>query len=135
MSMAKSELKAGARKNRARTRLPKRIAGMKVPKALRKSGAKASTWLTSSTGREILAAGMVAAAATMTNKKARAAVNESARDAVSSAGRIGQALAETAADMMRRTVGGNQRDRSEEAGSGTGQAIKRSRKPAQPSTH
>jgi hypothetical protein len=99
--------KADKKKAGTRSKLPKRIAGTKVPKALRKSGARAMKWAMSSTGREILGGLLVAAAATITsNKKARGVVGEGAKDAASGASRVGQALAGAAVEVVRRAVGG-----------------------------
>lgn len=131
--MARSDTKSAGAKKAGRIKLPKRIAGMKVPRALRKSGAKATEWVTSSTGREILAAALVAAAAALASRKVREAVSEGAKDAASGAGRMGQAVADAAADVMRRPSGGDQG----EASSTKRQATKRGRsRPGQPTfTH
>jgi hypothetical protein len=100
MTMAKEKKKAGSR-----SKLPKWIAGAKVPKALRKSGAHAMTWAASPTGREVLGGLLVAAALVAGSKKGRSTVKGSAKEAASAASRVGYALADAAAEVVRRAAG------------------------------
>jgi hypothetical protein len=124
--MAKSGKKTGGRKTSKRSMLPKRIAGTKVPKALRKSGEQALQWAASPTGREILGGLLVAAAtALVRSKKAREAVSEGAKDAVGGAGRMGQAIAGAAAEVVRRTIGPDRESASTDAAPSQRGAAKR----------
>lgn len=101
--------KKNSGKNSAQSKLPKRIAGMKVPKALRRSSGRAAQWAASPIGREILGATLVAAASAIAgSKKARGAIKEGAKDAASGASRVGQALADAAVEVVRRAVPGDE---------------------------
>jgi hypothetical protein len=92
----------------SRGKLPKWIAGAKVPKALRKSGAQAMTWAASPTGREVLGGLLVAAAALVAGSKTgRSTVKGSAKEAASAASRVGYALADAAAEVVRRAAAGS----------------------------
>jgi hypothetical protein len=94
-------------KKKGQGKLPKRIGGMKVPKSLRQSGGRAAAWLATPTGRGVLASALVGAAALLAgDKTVRRAVKGSARNAASGAGRIGEVIADTATDLMRRMAGG-----------------------------
>lgn len=106
-----------AKKSKKGVKLPKRIAGVKVPKALRRSGGQAIAWLSSPSAREIMASVLVAAAAGLaSNKKIRRAAKSGAEDAASGASRIGEAIADAATAIMRRAAGGGKTDATPPAG-------------------
>jgi hypothetical protein len=57
-----------AKKKKKAARLPKRIAGVKIPKAVRKSGGALLGQVNTPLGRELIAAGLVAAGAALAKK-------------------------------------------------------------------
>ena len=61
MTKGKSKSKAKAKSKKDETKLPKKVAGVKVPKAVRESGSLA-TLFNSALGREILADALIAGA-------------------------------------------------------------------------
>lgn len=85
-------------------KLPKKIAGVKVPKTLRKSAPVIGGLLKSNAGREAVAAGLVAMAGalagTKKGRKVTADAAEGAKDAATTAGGKIADLAETAASGM-----------------------------------
>lgn len=88
-------------------KLPKRIAGTKVPKQVRKSGLW-SGWVNSPLGRELIASALVAAAAAIVGDKgARQSKKASAGQAKGGSSRIAQAVADAAIDMVSRGLGGS----------------------------
>jgi hypothetical protein len=115
-------------KKKGQGKLPKRIAGMKVPKALRRSGGQAAAWLASPTGRGIMASALVGAATLLAgDKNVRRAVKGSAGSAASGASRIGEALADTATDLMRRMAGGGEGETKPSKPAGTSPSSGRGR--------
>lgn len=87
----------GSQKQAGRGKLPKRIAGTKVPKALRKSGI--ARWALSTEGREIIGSLLVAGATALMIGK-RGAISRRAKDAGPALQKTGQALAEGIADLV-----------------------------------
>lgn len=83
-------------------KLPKRIAGIKVPKALRKAAA-IGEFLNSPTGRVILAEVLMAAAAALKNHKPGSDPVGKAADAADRAGSEGKSAAK---DVVRSAAGG-----------------------------
>lgn len=83
-------------------KLPKKIAGIKVPKALRKSAA-IGEFLNSPTGRLILAEILMAAAAALRNYKP---VSEAVHKAADTAGKAGSEATSAAKDVVRSAAGG-----------------------------
>ena len=83
-------------KNADKVKVPKKVAGIKVPKALRKSGAL-DALVSSSIGREILAGAIVAAAA------AAASALRKHGPSVDDVGRAGKAVAGAGADAASAT--------------------------------
>lgn len=118
--MAKNKTKgdkSGARAGGKSGRIPKEIGGVKIPKTLRDSGKAALKLAQNPVAREMLAAGLVAAAGAVAgNERARKAAQQSGREAAdalgnvadaagTSAGKIGAALAEVAAAAAERFFG------------------------------
>lgn len=62
---------------------PKVIAGVKVPKELRKAGAAAKDFINGPIGSDLVSAALIAAAASLSKSKAGKAVGRSAQDAAS----------------------------------------------------
>jgi hypothetical protein len=83
-------------KNADKVKVPKKVAGIKVPKALRKSGAL-DALVSSSIGREILAGAIVAAAG------AAASALRKHGPSVDDVGRAGKAVAGAGADAASAT--------------------------------
>ncbi|TPG21032.1 hypothetical protein EAH87_06730 [Sphingomonas koreensis] len=72
-----------AKKRSKTTKLPKTIGGVKIPKQVRKSGGELLAKVNSPLGRELLAAGLVAAGAALAKKDAvRGATGEAMTGAV-----------------------------------------------------
>ncbi|HET9427486.1 MAG TPA: hypothetical protein VFO69_03920 [Allosphingosinicella sp.] len=73
-------------KSKAKLKLPKEVAGVKVPKGLRKQAKKLLEIIDSPAGRELAAAGLTLAAGSLAAKasdsKAKSAVKSLAREAV-----------------------------------------------------
>ena len=114
-------------------KIPKKIAGVKIPKRIRKSGRSLAGLLESPTGRDMAAAALTAMAGVLVGR------NRQVRDATGDAGRTAsQAAAGAGAlvrDMAEAAVGAVSeaaRDLVPPAGSGKGQAqpAKRSSDPA-----
>ena len=102
--MAKGE----GKKSKDKIKVPKRIAGVKVSKAVRKAGKSALKLAESPAVSETVAAALLAAAAALrdpptTKRGARAAV-DSAAEAGEEAIRLGDSLRRLALDMARRTL-------------------------------
>src|SRR5688500_9475825 len=87
----------GNRKRAARGKVPKRIAGAKVPKALRKSGI--ARWALSTEGREIIGGILLAGATALTSGKP-STTSRKTKDGGSSLQEAGQALAKGVADLI-----------------------------------
>src|SRR3546814_19692981 len=63
---------------KSKARLPKQVAGVKIPKKLRKKGGKLLAALDTSLGREVALAGLMTAAAAIARRKSPAASLSSA---------------------------------------------------------
>lgn len=87
---------------KAKFKLPKRVAGVKIPKVIRKG--PLGHFLNSSAGQRVLAEMLVAAAAAFTAVKADedGAVGETLRHPVDSARRAGEAVAEAGSNESER---------------------------------
>ncbi|MGH6614982.1 hypothetical protein [Sphingomonas sp.] len=92
--MAKKDKSAKAGKA---TKLPKQIAGIKVPKELRKSGAALLEKANSPVGREMIAAGIAAVVTAAARSRAGGKVAAKATDATAKAAQAG---AQDARDLV-----------------------------------
>lgn len=88
----------GKKKDKNAPKLPKELAGVKIPKKLRKSGGKLLATVNTPLGRELMAAGLVAAGAAMARK-------EEARKAARRVAREAEGEAEDAAALGARVAG------------------------------
>ena len=108
--MAKGDKKAkkGAKKDGDKVKVPKRIAGIKVPKSVREAGKSALKLAERPAVSETVAAALLAAAAALRDppaaKRAAGAAAESAGEAGQDAIRLGDSLRKMAIDMARRTL-------------------------------
>ena len=106
--MAKGDKDKKSKKGKDKTRVPKRIAGVKVSKAVRKAGKSALKLAEQPAVSEAVAAALLAAAAALRDppatKRAAAAAADSAGEAGQEAIRIGDSLRKMAIDMARRTL-------------------------------
>ena len=112
-----------AKAKKAKTKIPKEVAGVKVPKKLRKIGKKAIKLAQQPMVSEIAAAALLGAAAALREGKAAkrgdtpeaaeaaeaadaagAAAKEAAKEAGETVSRLGDALRMLAADLARRAV-------------------------------
>lgn len=94
--MAKDKT-AGGKKG---PRIPKQIAGVKVPKGLRDSGKAAVKFARSPMARELLSAGLVAAAAAVAaNSRARKAAQQSGAEASDAFAKAADTAAESASKI------------------------------------
>lgn len=94
--MAKDKL-AGGKKG---PKIPKQIAGVKVPKGLRDSGKAAVKFAQSPMARELLSAGLVAAAAAVAaNSRARKAAQQSGAEASDAFAKAADTAAESASKI------------------------------------
>lgn len=104
--MAKGDKKA--KKGKDKVKIPKRITGVKVPKAVRQAGNAALKLVEQPAVSETVAAALLAAAAALRDPPAtkRAAANSAgAADAAGKeAMRLGDSLRKMAIDMARRTL-------------------------------
>jgi hypothetical protein len=104
--MAKGDGKKG--KDKDKVRIPKRIAGVKVSKAVRKAGKTAIKLAESPAVSETVAAALLAAAAALRDPPATRRGAQAAADAAGQAGeeaiRLGDSLRKLALDMARRTL-------------------------------
>ncbi|HYE29024.1 MAG TPA: hypothetical protein VEA61_12445 [Allosphingosinicella sp.] len=91
-----------------RLKIPKRIAGVKVSKAVRKAGKRALKLAEQPAVSETVAAALLAAAAALRDppaaKRAAGAAAETAGEAGQQAIRLGDSLRRLAIDMARRTL-------------------------------
>ncbi|HEU4960123.1 MAG TPA: hypothetical protein VFT56_06915 [Sphingomonas sp.] len=102
-----------AKKKKKAARLPKHIAGVKIPKAIRKSGGVLLQQANTPLGRELIAAGLVAAGAALAKKddlrRAARATADEAEDAAElgarMAGQIGGVVAAAANTALDRLFG------------------------------
>jgi urease accessory protein UreF len=103
--MAKGDAKKG-KKDKAK--IPKRIGGVKVPKAVRQAGKIALKLAETPAVSETVAAALLAAAAALRDppatKRAAAAAAGTAGEAGQEAIRLGDSLRRMAIDMARRTI-------------------------------
>jgi urease accessory protein UreF len=100
--------KADGKKSKDKIKIPKRIAGVKVSKAVRKAGKSALKIAESPAVSETVAAALLAAAAALRDppatKRAARAAADSAGEAGEEAIRLGDSLRRLALDMARRTL-------------------------------
>ena len=103
--MAKGDGKKG---KKDKVKIPKRIAGVKVAKAVRKAGNTALKLAEKPAVSETVAAALLAAAAALRDppatKRAAASAADSAGEAGQEAIRLGDSLRRLALDMARRTL-------------------------------
>ncbi|HEX8447949.1 MAG TPA: hypothetical protein VF652_00035 [Allosphingosinicella sp.] len=108
--MAKGDKKAkkGAKKDGDQIKIPKRIAGVKVSKAVRKAGKSALKLAEKPAVSETVAAALLAAAAALRAPPATRRAAGAAADAAGQAGKdaigLGDSLRAMAIDMARRTL-------------------------------
>jgi hypothetical protein len=104
--MAKADKKAS--KGKDKVKVPKRIGGVKVPKAVRKAGKSALKLAEQPAVGETVAAALLAAAAALRDppatRRAAAAAADGAGEAGQEAVRLGDSLRKMAIDMARRTL-------------------------------
>ncbi|HEX8063473.1 MAG TPA: hypothetical protein VF535_09665 [Allosphingosinicella sp.] len=104
--MAKGDRKA--KKSKDKVKIPKRIAGVKVPKSVREAGRQALKLAEQPAVSETVAAALLAAAAALRDppatRRAAGAAAEAAGDAGQDAIRLGDSLRKMAIDMARRTL-------------------------------
>ena len=103
--MAKGD---GKKDKKDKIKIPKRIAGVKVSKAVRKAGKSALKLAESPAVSETVAAALLAAAAALRDPPATKRGAKAATDAAGEAGqeaiRLGDSLRRLALDMARRTL-------------------------------
>ena len=106
--MAKADKKAKKGKDKDKVRIPKRIAGVKVPKSVRDAGRQALKLSAQPAVSETVAAALLAAAAALRDppatRRAAGAAADSAGEAGKDAIRLGDSLRKMAIDMARRTL-------------------------------
>jgi hypothetical protein len=104
--MAKGDKKA--KKGKDKVKIPKRIAGVKVSKAVRQAGKTALKLAERPAVSETVAAALLAAAAALRDppatRRAAGAAAEAAGEAGQDALRLGDSLRKMAIDMARRTL-------------------------------
>jgi hypothetical protein len=104
--MAKGDKKA--KKSKDKVKLPKRIGGVKVPKAVREAGKTALKLAEQPAVSETVAAALLAAAAALRDPPATRRAAGAAAGAAGEAGReaigLGDSLRKMAIDMARRTL-------------------------------
>jgi hypothetical protein len=104
--MAKGDKKA--KKGKDKVKVPKRIAGVKVPKSVRQAGKSALKLAERPAVSETVAAALLAAAAALRDPPATRRAAGAAADAAGEAGqdaiRLGDSLRKMAIDMARRTL-------------------------------
>lgn len=100
--MAKGDRKA--KKGKDKVKIPKRITGVKIPKAVRQAGNAALKLAEQPAVSETVAAALLAAAAALRDppatKRAAGAAGEAGKDAI----KLGDSLRKMAIDMARRTL-------------------------------
>jgi len=109
--------KDAAKADKSKTKIPKQIAGVKIPKTLRDGGKAAMKLAQNPVARDLLSAGLVAAAtAVAANSRARKAAVDGTREAAdtmagaaatasTSAAKIGAALVDAAGTAAERFLG------------------------------
>jgi hypothetical protein len=104
--MAKGDKKA--KKGKDKVKVPKRIAGVKVPKSVREAGKQALKLAERPAVSEAVAAALLAAAAALrdppASKRAAGAAANAAGEAGQDAIKLGDSLRKMAIDMARRTL-------------------------------
>ncbi|TFI56488.1 hypothetical protein E2493_20005 [Sphingomonas parva] len=99
-----------AKDGKKKTKIPKQVAGIKVPKKLRKAGNKAVKLAQDPIVGEVVAAALLSAAAALREgggaKDGAGAAAKGAEDARQQAGRLGDSLKVLAIDLARRTLEG-----------------------------
>lgn len=106
--MAKAEKKAKKNKDKAKIKVPKRIAGVKVSKAVRQAGKTALKLAEQPAVSETVAAALLAAAAALRDPPATKRAAAAAADSVGQAGQeaigLGDSLRKLAIETARRTL-------------------------------
>ncbi len=106
--MAKGDGKKGKKDKKDKVKIPKRIAGVKVSKAVRQAGKTALKLAEKPAVSETVAAALLAAAAALRDppaaRRAAAAAADTAGEAGQEAIRLGDSLRRLALDMARRTL-------------------------------
>jgi hypothetical protein len=119
--MAKGDKKAKKDKDKVKVKIPKRIAGVKVSKAVRQAGKTALKLAEQPAVSETVAAALLAAAATLRDSPAtRRAAGASAGEAGKDALKLGDSLRRMAIDMARRTLDAWESADSKPAGAADG---------------
>lgn len=126
--MAKKKDAGGkADKPRSKSAIPKQIAGVKIPKTLRDSGKAAMKLAQNPVARELLSAGLIAAATAVTaNSRARKAALDGGRDAADAvsgaaatasdnAAKLGAALVDAAGNAAQRFLNGDKAAKTKSA--------------------
>ncbi|HEX8467056.1 MAG TPA: hypothetical protein VF620_04550 [Allosphingosinicella sp.] len=120
--MAKGDKKA--KKGKDKVKIPKRIGGVKVSKAVRQAGKSALKLAETPAVSETVAAALLAAAAALRDPPATRRAAGAAADAAGEAGRdaigLGDSLRKMAIDMARRTLDAWDSRDSEPRGDGDG---------------
>lgn len=107
-----------AKRKADKHKLPKRVAGVKLPKDVRKAGGALIAWAMSPDGRKLLAPAVMGLVAALQGTKAGRKVTadaasntaEAASTGATVAGRLVGALTEAAGDMMKHAVGVDDKD-------------------------
>lgn len=106
--MAKGDKKAGKGKDKDKTKVPKRVAGVKVPKAVRQAGRTALKLAEQPIVSETVAAALLAAAAALRDppatKRAAGAAAGAAGEAGKDSIRLSDSLRKLAIETARRTL-------------------------------
>ncbi len=106
--MAKGDKKAKKGKDKVKVKIPKRITGVKVPKAVRQAGNAALKFAEQPAVSETVAAALLAAAAALrdppASRRGTGAAADAAGKAGQEAGKLGDSLRKMALDMARRTL-------------------------------
>lgn len=120
--MAKGD--KGKKKGKDKIKVPKRIAGVKVSKAVRQAGKSALKFAEQPAVSETVAAALLAAAAALRDPPATRRAAKAAADSAGEAGqdaiRLGDSLRKLAIDMARRTLDAWEAADSKPAGTGGG---------------
>ena len=100
-AMAKKDKKGDKSGKSDKSKTPKKVAGVKVPKALRNQGDTIASLITSPVARELLADALIAVAGVLAgNKKTREAVADAGSQAASSAKEMGKTATGAVADVV-----------------------------------
>ncbi|HEU0133327.1 MAG TPA: hypothetical protein VFR28_00765 [Allosphingosinicella sp.] len=124
--MAKGDKGKKAKKGKAEVKIPKRIAGVKVSKAVRQAGKSALKLAEKPAVSETVAAALLAAAAALRDppatRRAAGAAAGAAEEAGHEAIRLGDSLRKMAIDMARRTLDAWEAGEPKPRGNGGGEA-------------